>query len=161
MCFSDESLAREIFNSRIPVVTAIGHEIDWTLADYVSDLRLPTPTAVAGLLSPLRSEMANRMDLLFKRILKNIVSHLKRFWFKVKNVHDGIKRAAIWNFGRRFSLLRDLEQRLAAFDREKILRRGYAIVRRNGEIITSTTQLVAGDRLEIEIFGKRFGVRVI
>jgi exodeoxyribonuclease VII large subunit len=55
--FSDENLVREVFKSDIPIVSAVGHETDTTLIDYVSDLRAPTPTAAAELVTPLLSEL--------------------------------------------------------------------------------------------------------
>lgn len=59
-CFNDEGLARAIFNSSIPVISAVGHEIDFTIADFTADLRAPTPSAAAELAVP------NRQDLLIK-----------------------------------------------------------------------------------------------
>lgn len=50
--FNDENLAREIFNSKIPIVSAVGHETDFTICDFVSDLRAPTPSAAAELVYP-------------------------------------------------------------------------------------------------------------
>ncbi|MCB5250146.1 MAG: exodeoxyribonuclease VII large subunit [Candidatus Cloacimonadales bacterium] len=60
-CFNDEALAREIFKSKIPTVSAVGHEIDFTIADFVADLRAPTPSAGAELLVPNREELLNML----------------------------------------------------------------------------------------------------
>ncbi len=56
-CFNDEQLAREIFKSQIPVISAVGHEIDFTISDFVADLRAPTPSAAAELVVPDKKEL--------------------------------------------------------------------------------------------------------
>jgi len=63
-CFNDEALAREIFASRIPVISAVGHEIDFTIADFVADLRAPTPSAAAELVVPDKKELLAYLDSL-------------------------------------------------------------------------------------------------
>ncbi len=87
-CFNDERLAREIFNSKIPIITGIGHEIDFTIADFVSDLRAPTPSAAAELAVPDSQELIralndkqSRIDTVMKRELMKLrikVSELGR-----------------------------------------------------------------------------------
>ncbi len=62
--FNEEPVARAIFNSRIAVVSAVGHEVDYTIADFVADLRAPTPTAAAHLVVPSRAELAQRIQSL-------------------------------------------------------------------------------------------------
>ncbi len=66
--FNSERVARAIFTSRIPVVSAVGHETDFTIADFVADLRAPTPSAAAELVSPSRSELVRRCTELTLRI---------------------------------------------------------------------------------------------
>lgn len=66
--FNDEALAREIFRSKIPVISAVGHEPDVTIADFVADLRAPTPSGAAELSTPNRSETAYQLHLLEKRL---------------------------------------------------------------------------------------------
>lgn len=73
--FSDEFLVREVFASQIPVISAVGHETDTTLIDYVSDVRAPTPTAAAEIATPLLSDLKNLVLSLEKR-LKNYVENI-------------------------------------------------------------------------------------
>ncbi len=69
--FNDEDLARAIFASRIPVISAVGHEIDFTIADFVADLRAPTPSAAAEIVSAPRQELSLRLDQLQRRALQS------------------------------------------------------------------------------------------
>lgn len=66
--FNDETVARAIFNCRIPVISAVGHEVDTTIADYVADLRAPTPSAAAELVVQNASELSDRIHLQSKRL---------------------------------------------------------------------------------------------
>jgi exodeoxyribonuclease VII large subunit len=60
--FNEEAVARAIFQSKIPIISAVGHEIDYTIADFVADLRAPTPTAAAATVVPSRAELAERIE---------------------------------------------------------------------------------------------------
>ncbi len=84
LCFSDENLVREVFKSEIPLISAVGHETDTTLIDYVADLRAPTPTAAAELATPVLSELKTRLNFFGDRVkslpqnlLNQNFSHLK------------------------------------------------------------------------------------
>ncbi|PKN18140.1 MAG: exodeoxyribonuclease VII large subunit [Deltaproteobacteria bacterium HGW-Deltaproteobacteria-6] len=74
--FNDESLAREIFHSPIPIVSAIGHETDFTICDFVADLRAPTPSAAAELVVPLRVQLQDRIQNLRQRLVAGERRHL-------------------------------------------------------------------------------------
>jgi exodeoxyribonuclease VII large subunit len=67
-CFNDEALARTIAASQLPVVTAIGHETDFTIADFVADLRAPTPSAAAELVTAAQHRIEERIDALTTRV---------------------------------------------------------------------------------------------
>lgn len=76
--FNDESLAREIFASKIPIVSAVGHETDFTICDFVSDLRAPTPSAAAELVYPEYSELVNRIQVGKNRTIIGIKHYIER-----------------------------------------------------------------------------------
>ena len=75
-CFNDEKLAREIAGFPIPVVTGIGHEIDFTIADFAADFRAPTPSVAAETITPDRFELMQNIDYQLKRITTRILSRL-------------------------------------------------------------------------------------
>jgi exodeoxyribonuclease VII large subunit len=77
-CFNDETLAREIANFPIPVVTGIGHEIDFTIADFVADFRAPTPSVAAETVSPDRYELMQTVDSQLNRITGQVHQQLER-----------------------------------------------------------------------------------
>jgi exodeoxyribonuclease VII large subunit len=87
-CFNDEQLARAIFTSNLPVVSAIGHEIDFTIADFVADLRVPTPSAAAELVTPDREEVLDALESfpkLYNSAFKN----------KLANLHNNVHKSQI------------------------------------------------------------------
>lgn len=85
--FNDEALARKIFESNIPVISAVGHETDFTICDFVSDLRAPTPSAAAELVYPQYVDIINRILLNEKRNLnaiKNFIERRKQYVERLK-----------------------------------------------------------------------------
>lgn len=76
--FNEEEVARAIFRSRIPVISAVGHEIDFTISDFVADLRAPTPSAAAEIVSGQRSELLSRLEHLARRSLQAVRAQLHR-----------------------------------------------------------------------------------
>ena len=84
--FNEEIVAREIYACRIPVISAVGHEIDFTIADFVADKRAATPTAAAELAVPNMRELQNNIDQLSNRITKSIENKLFENKTKIKNI---------------------------------------------------------------------------
>jgi exodeoxyribonuclease VII large subunit len=86
MPFNDENLVREIFKSEIPVISAIGHETDTTLIDYVADLRAPTPTAAAELATPILFDLKSRLNFLSEKITLLPQNFLQQHFLHLKNL---------------------------------------------------------------------------
>ncbi|MCX9083415.1 MAG: exodeoxyribonuclease VII large subunit [Candidatus Methanoperedens sp.] len=75
--FNEEVVARSIFNSRIPIISAVGHETDFTIADFVADVRAPTPSAAAEIAVPEKQELSNQIRRLNDRLIENEKRYLR------------------------------------------------------------------------------------
>jgi exodeoxyribonuclease VII large subunit len=183
--FNDEGVARAVYNSRIPVITGVGHEIDFTIADFVSDLRAPTPSAAAEVATPdsdeLRANLRNMNDKLVglmddrlftlnsnltaARRTMGHISPLNRIQNLRQRVDDWNSRLATVESGR-INLLRErLEARvsaLSAADPRSILKRGFAIIYKSedGIRIGSTNQAKPGTGITIQLHDGELKARV-
>jgi len=172
--FNEESVARAIYASRIPVVSAVGHETDVTIADLVADVRAPTPSAAAELVVPDGNVLRQDLSELMLRSQRAIAYELQHRGAEVAALARGLDRALpdweTWrrrvdDLGRdvhssltnRLALTRvevaGLEQRLGALDPAAILRRGFSVVQRvdNDAVVTSAAQVSNGDALTITL----------
>ncbi len=86
LVFNDEELVREVFKSEIPIISAVGHETDTTLIDYVSDLRAPTPSAAAEFATPMLSELKNKFDFLEEKLEILPQQFLDEKFQQIKNI---------------------------------------------------------------------------
>ncbi len=168
-CFNDEKLADAIFNSRIPVVSAVGHETDFTIADFVADLRAPTPSAAAELLSiPLQQieddliKQLKQMNVIIsnrlmtarlevqsnnpQNLLYNIKRRLSDNVLAVNLTVDtmGDKLADKLRYYRQTAVT--LNQAIVLQNPRRILDRGYVyLIDCDGKLISSSAQLAVGD----------------
>lgn len=90
-CFNDETLARTIFNSALPIVSAVGHEVDFTISDFVADVRAPTPSAAAEMLSPDQQEYWLKFDHLASRFKKSMTQQLQNKQWQLKNAQQRLQ----------------------------------------------------------------------
>lgn len=174
-CFNDEALLRVIAEAPMPVVSAVGHEVDFTLADFVADLRAPTPSAAAELLVPDREEMQQRLTHLHTALQRRLAQTLERARQRAdhaalrlqaerpqRRLERGRDRAAALKprleaaLGRRLqtrlSLLRELGRSLHVVSPLATLGRGYAILQReDGRAVRTPDEVIAGERLHARL----------
>ena len=163
--FNEEIVARAIFDSRIPVISAVGHEVDFTIADFVADLRAPTPSAAAELAVPDRRELLESLtnaSLSAARSLTRSVQNAKHklasltgshsFHRPIDLVHqrsqriDELTHRLMQSLEHTATLRRhdaaSLQKRLASLNPAAVLHRGYAIVRdEKGNLIASVKKV--------------------
>jgi exodeoxyribonuclease VII large subunit len=89
--FNDEQLARTIFHSQLPIVSAVGHEVDFTIADFVADIRAPTPSAAAEMLSPNQAEYLSRLNSLGTRLENSIQQQLQNKQWQLQSAERGLQ----------------------------------------------------------------------
>ncbi len=181
--FNDERVARAIYSSKRPVVTGIGHEADFTIADFVADVRAPTPSAAAELVAPDLQEHRRQVQAWRWRLARalgsqvaawrqRLVRELRALRSNAPNVDrrrqevDELLRRATghlrWILQDRQARLAGLGARLKALSPFATLERGYAIVwqREARRLVASVRQVAAGDALSVQVSDGEFGARV-
>ena len=182
--FNDEGVARAIFAAQHPIISGVGHEVDFTIADFVADLRAPTPSAAAELAVPDVSELRpyfhtiqqQMKNLVLEQIgqhrwqvqvLKRSLNHLSPRVGIAGNRQrlDGwqsrLERAMQRRLDRSSHRLNLLQTQLTAVSPKATLERGYAIVRRDdGLIVRSPAAVQPGDALTVHVRDGQFGVVV-
>lgn len=179
--FNDEAVARAVAACRHPVVSGVGHETDFTIADLVADLRAPTPSAAAELSVPDQAELRQRMAAWSRRLGQNLERRLHQarqaleqqqralqrlspqasvasYRQQVDDLTRRTARALTHNLALRRSALAGVQARLAALSPLATLERGYAIVRRadSGAVVRRVAQVQAGDALAIRVHDGEF-----
>ena len=172
--FNDEAVARAIYACGVPVVSAVGHETDTTIADLVADARAPTPSAAAELVTPDRAGLKRRLAELASSMAAMHAAHLQPLRHGVEEAGrrvrrlapdvethrqriDEMERAAAAVIRRELGLwreqLRGRTMQLSSLRPQHTLRRGYALVerRRDGRLVSTTADVVPGERLEVQV----------
>jgi exodeoxyribonuclease VII large subunit len=182
--FNDERVAYAIVESACPIVTGIGHETDFTIADFVADLRAPTPSAAAVAATPDRADelqqLADRRQWLLRRLNHQFqqalqqLAHVKLRLQRIaperqldrhrQQLDDRVRRLE-HVIQRRLERWQDrttlAHARLTALNPSNVLRRGYSIVQRpDGTVVTTPTTVHTDDHLIVYTFAGRYHVRV-
>lgn len=173
--FNDEGLARAIFASKIPVISAVGHETDFTICDFVSDLRAPTPSAAAELAVPDCTEVAMQVSMLTQRlqqaeesvlnmnrqkldaiasarVLREPQTMLTAYHTQLESLMQRLKTAGVNRTASEKEALAALSGRLDAMSPLKVLSRGYAILSdTKGHVTASVDDIQCGDTLSAKL----------
>jgi len=158
--FSDERLVRALAACPVPIVSAVGHEQDTPLSDLVADARASTPTAAARLVVPDLAELTARLERSRTALARGARGALDREKSRLELTHERLRRAPLLLVERRRAALEHSAGRLRALSPRATLERGYAIVRAAGEIVRSSSQISAGNRVDVELGTGGFGARV-
>ena len=183
--FNDENLARVIYNSKIPIISAVGHEIDFTICDFVADLRAPTPSSAAELATPSLTEISAKICDYNNRFLQAILSNIDdargklenlsnarvfnkpKFLFDSQKMHlASLENELNNNFNgvviKSKSLFAEKVAKLNALNPLSVLSRGYSVAyNENNEVIKSIEQINEDNNITIKFFDGRINARVI
>jgi len=184
--FNEEIVARAIYNSRIPVISAVGHEIDWTIADFTADLRAPTPSAAAELVARQKDDLMSELGHVFSRMSSSMHNKIKTLRKELFRFQDAYVLKYPLNFiqlslQRIDELNHRLNQRagyiletaqhrwthlagkLEALSPLNVLSRGYSISFKLPEmkVVTDTSQINTGDRIQTRLKDGSFTSQVI
>ncbi len=183
--FNEEMTARAIAEASVPVISAVGHETDVTIADFVADLRAPTPSAAAelavrdyretiaecqgllqrsgrGLLRNLE-RMQLKLDALRRsRALQSPIDRLHQENQRADELFERSRRAVLGYLTQRTERLEGLGSRLEALNPETVLQRGYAVARdARGGVLRSASAVAVDDEIEVELGAGRLRCRVL
>jgi exodeoxyribonuclease VII large subunit len=145
--FNDEALARAIRSSRIPVVSAVGHETDFTISDFVADVRAPTPSKAAELVMPRRSDMEERIRMLGSSLRRELVGRFDQARLRTDELSRGLGRSIEQLLARRRDMVQRYSGLLDAMSPMQVLGRGYSITIRQttGSAVRDPAELREGE----------------
>lgn len=170
--FNSEKLARRIYEATVPIISAVGHETDFTICDFVADMRAPTPSASAELAVPDCRELMMRLDSYDERLARALVTRLERAREKLEHLSDVTGKYTVKNLvatrrdevdrltdmatlmimsriGKARDNLVALAGKADALSPLSILSRGYSVAEKGGRVIRSVSELNAGDGFDL------------
>lgn len=173
--FNEEIVARAIYNSELPVISAVGHETDFSISDFVADLRAPTPSAAAELAVPDIDELKiklssynNRYKVALKkqveykrlkyekcmtrRVFKEPLQRINESYLHVDTQTKNIENKFKLKIMQKRSEFQNVVEKIDALSPLKTLSRGYSIMEKNGKIVKSKKELNIGDEVNIKLY---------
>ncbi len=173
--FNDERVVRAVADSRIPTISGVGHETDFTLTDFAADLRAPTPTAAAELAVPNQADVKDRLTVTTKHLGDALAAITRGYRMELSEaIHNLVQVSPLMRVrsdrqrldelnGRSLTAVlhfiqmskartRGIEQKLGSLSPYAVLQRGYAIVTRTGgEIVHTINQTFQDDKLDVRV----------
>lgn len=181
--FNDEALARVVYNSPIPVISAVGHETDFTICDFVADLRAPTPSAAAEIAVPDINDILYRVSGMAGRMSAIIESRMNNAAYQLKNlVHsrfltnptliteereqalDRLKDRLYSAFATKTEALKNslaiTVAKLESINPLKLLSSGYSVVTSGNEVVNSVKRLNSGQDISVKLSDGEISCRI-
>jgi exodeoxyribonuclease VII large subunit len=180
--FSDERVVRAVAASRVPIVSAVGHEQDTPLCDLAADLRASTPTMAGKLVVPEHSQLCGALDRARASLARCVARTLERDALRlerdverlraaprrslererdrIERAHERLRSAPALAVERKRAALESTAGRLAVLSPLKTLERGYAIVRTDSGVVADASALAVGERVDVRVATGAFGARV-
>jgi len=172
--FNEEIVAREIFKSNIPIISAVGHETDFTICDFVADMRAPTPSAAAEISTPNLGDLEYKLDNIKNRLNKSVINQVNidrnRVNYIFEKINNYLKlytiKDKITQIDKIYDKINFEIENTISIETERLkntgiilhnlsplatLDRGYSIVQKNGEIVNSVNQICLNDSLDIRL----------
>ncbi len=182
--FNEEIVARAIYASEIPIISCVGHEVDFTIADFVADLRAPTPSAAAEIVSKNKTDLEEKLLMIKNRIVNNIKNIVEIYDEKIKffkncralskpyeiyedkiQYIDELKEKLVFNINNlilnKQQNLKLNAQKLDLLSPLKTLSRGYSVCFKDGKVVKKTEQVFKDDILDINLSDGMIKTKVI
>ena len=181
--FNEESIARTVFASKAPVISAIGHETDQTIVDLVSDVRAPTPSAAAEIAVPNVTDLKSNILSYNHRVFTGLMEHVKlsrmhllqlkerslrgkpdfiKFKQGIDDLTENIRRILDYDFKTKFESTSSLKLRLNSLSPVATMKRGYSIVENseNGTVVTNAQGLSKNDEIKVKLHKGQFSANI-
>ena len=182
--FNSEELAFAIYNCNTPVISAVGHETDFTICDFVSDLRAPTPSAAAELAVPDKSEliayyisqrqyiysmMDSKLQSYYKELkevqgkitINSPATKINNNYNRLKVIKGKILSSIKFDFEKNLQKVNALSKQLEALNPVAVLKRGYSFSEKDGKVLTSVKQVKSDDIININLIDGKISAKVL
>lgn len=181
--FNEEIVARAIYQSELPIISAVGHEIDYAISDFVADRRAPTPSAAAQMVVKDHQEIQGILAYYQERFTNVVLNDIQNFSDRIQNLRNSyafrrpedmifqkmqrldeltknIQLATGHQFERKTNKLENISNRLTALSPLDVLRRGYSICYKYGQVIKDIDQVEIGDMVKVKLYRGDFESQV-
>lgn len=174
-CFNDIGYAKALYNSEIPTISAVGHETDFTISDFVADLRAPTPSAAAEIATSVTcDDLSEHIELTYDRLSDIVhsqiegyeqlidsyqrhiaayspIKRLERLLRELELLDNRVKASVTGHIRSNEALIESYTDKIEALSPVNVLRRGYSAVTVNGRNVGSINEMSVGDNAEIQM----------
>lgn len=174
-CFNDIGYAKALYNSEIPTISAVGHETDFTISDFVADLRAPTPSAAAEIATSVTcDDLSEHIELTYDRLSDIVhsqiegyeqlidsyqrhiaayspIMRLERLLRELELLDNRVKASVTGHIRSNEALIESYTDKIEALSPVNVLRRGYSAVTVNGRNVGSINDMSVGDNAEIQM----------